>query len=111
MPMETEGMSLPTGIRPVQQTRNTTETTAVTRREGGSSPFAPQTNVSIENSIADMAGVLAKISTNQEGAAEVMPQQIKAMVENIKKARARTALARGGRGAGFSYRPSIRRCA
>ena len=85
MPMETEGMSLPTGIRPVQQTRNTTETTAVTRREGGSSPFAPQTNVSIENSIADMAGVLAKISTNQEGAAEVMPQQIKAMVENIMR--------------------------
>lgn len=82
MPMET---SMPIGIRPVQQTKASSDTAAVTRRDGGSSPFAPQTNVNIENSIADMAGVLAKISSSQDDAVEVMPQQIKEMVENIMR--------------------------
>lgn len=85
MPMETGAASLPTGIRPVQQTRSTSDTAAVTRREGGGSPFTPQTNVSIQNSVADMAGILAKIAANQDEAAEVMPQQIKEMVENVMR--------------------------
>ena len=76
MPMEANPAGLTTSIQPVRRTEGTNSTAGVVRRgDTGSSPFAPQTNVNIKNSIADMAGILSKISTNQEDAVEVMPQQ------------------------------------
>lgn len=79
MPMET---SMPVGIRSVQQTKST-DNTQIVRREGGSAPFTPQTNVSLQNAVNDMAGVLEKIAARQEGAVDAMPDQIKKMVENV----------------------------
>lgn len=79
MPLET---SMPIGVKPVQQTKST-DNTQVVRREGGSAPFTPQTNVSFQNSVNDMAGVLMKIAAHQEGVVEAMPEQIKEMVENV----------------------------
>ena len=66
MAMEANAASMP-AVKPLQRPQSAGNTGAVTRRDGGSSssPFAPQTNVTIRNSIADMAGVLAKISTNE----------------------------------------------
>ena len=79
MPMET---SMPVGIRSVQQTKST-DNTQIVRREGGSAPFTPQTNISLQNAVNDMAGVLEKIAARQEGAVDAMPDQIKKMVENV----------------------------
>ena len=66
MAMEANAASMP-AVKPLQRPQSAGNTGAVSRRDGGSSssPFAPQTNVSIKNSIADMAGVLSKISTNE----------------------------------------------
>ena len=84
MPMEANPAGLTTSIQPVRRTEGTNSTAGVVRRgDTGSSPFAPQTNVNIKNSIADMAGILSKISTNQEDAVEVMPQQIQKLVQNV----------------------------
>lgn len=79
----------PTGmaptIQPVQRPQSTGTTEGVNRRGdgGASSPFSPQTNVTVKNSIADMAGVLAKISTNQEEAVEAMPQQLQKVIQQV----------------------------
>ncbi len=72
-------------IQPVQRPQATGSTESVARRSdsGSSSPFSPQTNVSIKNSIADMAGVLSKISTNQDEAVEAMPQQLQKVIQNV----------------------------
>ena len=79
MAMET---SMPIGVKSVQQTKST-DNTQVVRRDSGSAPFTPQTNVSLQNAVNDMAGVLMKIATHQETAVEAMPEQIKQMVENV----------------------------
>lgn len=79
----------PTGmaptIQPVQRPQSTGSTESVNRRGdgGASSPFSPQTNVTVKNSIADMAGILAKISTNQEEAVEAMPQQLQKVIQQV----------------------------
>ena len=84
MAMEANAASMP-AVKPLQRPQSAGNTGAVTRRDGGSSssPFAPQTNVTIRNSIADMAGVLAKISTNENMTAEEIPQQVQKLVQNV----------------------------
>ena len=86
MPMETNPTALPTNIQPVRRTQETSTTTGVSRRgDDSASPFAPQTNVSLKNSVANMAEVLSKIATQQEDGVELMPQQIQKLVQNILK--------------------------
>ena len=72
-------------IQPVQRPQAANTTEGVARREdgGASSPFSPQTNVSIKNSISDMAGVLAKISANQDEAVEAMPKALQQVIQNV----------------------------
>lgn len=84
MAMEANAASMP-AVKPLQRPQSAGNTGAVSRRDGGSSssPFAPQTNVSIKNSIADMAGVLSKISTNESMAAEEIPQPVQKMIQNV----------------------------
>lgn len=86
MPMETNPTALPTNIQPVRRTPETSTTTGVARRgDDSASPFAPQTNVSLKNSVANMAEVLSKIAAQQEDGVELMPQQIQKLVQNILK--------------------------
>jgi len=86
MPMETNPTALPTNIQPVRRTQETSTTAGVARRgDDSASPFAPQTNVSLKNSVANMAEVLSKIAAQQEDGVELMPQQIQKLVQNILK--------------------------
>ena len=84
MPVETNTAAMPTSIQPVRRPQSSTAANGVARRgDSTGSPFSPQTNVSIKNSIDNMAGVLARISTNQGDAVEAMPQQLKQMIQNV----------------------------
>ncbi|ORU00726.1 hypothetical protein D081_0708 [Anaerovibrio sp. JC8] len=81
-----------TGMTPsVQATERTQETKgdkiSVKRDGGGSagSAFSPRTDVSIKNSIDNMAGVLSKISTHQSEAENAIPNQLKNIIQNIMR--------------------------
>ena len=76
------------GIRPVVRPQSTGSTDGVNRREdgsGSSSAFSPKTNVSIKNAVDDMAGVLAKISSNQAEAVDKMPEDLQKVIQNVLK--------------------------
>ena len=75
------------GIRPVDRPQSTGSTDGVNRREdgSGSSAFSPKTNVSIKNAVDDMAGILAKISSNQAEAVDKMPEDLQKMIQNVMK--------------------------
>ncbi len=84
MAMEANAASMP-AVKPLQRPQSAGNTGVVSRSNEGTagSPFAPQTNVSIKNSIADMAGILAKISSNENLAADEIPQQVQKMIQNV----------------------------
>ncbi len=76
------------GIRPVDRPQSTGSTDGVNRREdgsGSSSAFSPKTNVSIKNAVDDMAGILAKISSNQAEAVDKMPEDLQKVIQNVLK--------------------------
>lgn len=86
MPMEAGSAAMSTTIQPVQRPREEPGTSGTIRREGEpSSPFAPKTNVNIENSVSNMAGILAKISSRQEGSMESLSPQLQKLIDNIMK--------------------------
>lgn len=85
MPVEN---SMNIGIRPASPAQKAGATEGVQRRgdgSGASQAFSPKTNVSIQNAVNDMAGILAKISTNQSESVEAMPETIQKLVQNVMK--------------------------
>ena len=82
MPVESTSI----GIRPVAQPQRNEGTESVkSRGQVGSatSGFSPQTNVSIQNAVSDMAGVLSRIAGAQTEAAEKMPQELQQVIDNV----------------------------
>ena len=76
------------GVRPVDRPQSAGGTEGVSRRgDGGSSSaaFSPKTNVSIQSAVDDMAGILAKISSNQSEAVDKMPQDLQKVIQNVLK--------------------------
>lgn len=85
MPVEN---SMNIGIRPASPAQKAGATEGVQRRgdgSGASQAFSPKTNVSIQNAVNDMAGILAKISSNQSESVEAMPETIQKLVQNVMK--------------------------
>ena len=85
MPMEA---SMNVGIRPVNRPQSAGGTEGISRREdggGSSAAFSPKTNVSIQNAVDDMAGILSKISSNQAEAVDKMPQELQKIIQNVLK--------------------------
>ena len=81
--METTAM--PTGIRPIERPQGP-QTTGVQRRGTPSaSPFAPRTDVSLQNSVADVANLLSKIASTKEDAMEKISPQIQKLIDSIMK--------------------------
>ncbi|WP_040636571.1 hypothetical protein [Mitsuokella sp. oral taxon 131] len=83
MPLETN----PVGIRPVSSPQQTGQTEGVSRKgDGGSSAaFSQRTDVSIQNAVDDMAGILSKISQTEVDAVDKMPQDLQKVIENVMK--------------------------
>ena len=84
MPIETGAVG---GVRPVARPQAPGGIDGVNRRDGESTPsgFRPQTNVSIENAVSDMAGILSKISSEEMETVEKMPQDLQKVIENVMK--------------------------
>ena len=85
MAMET---AMNVGVRPIDRPQSAGGTEGVSRRgDGGSSSaaFSPKTNVSIQSAVDDMAGILAKISSNQSEAVDKMPQDLQKVIQNVLK--------------------------
>ena len=103
--METN-VSSATGIQPSQRT-NTTNKSGIVGRDGGgsSSGFAPRTNVSIANSVNDMAGILSKVSDLKSEMTSAVPKEIQQMIDNIMKS-SFTVEASIGEGVGSSLESS-----
>ena len=81
--METTAM--PTGIRPIERPQGP-QTTGVQRRGTPSaSPFAPRTDVSLQNSVADVANLLSKIASTKEEAMDKISPQIQKLIDSIMK--------------------------
>ncbi len=81
MAMETTAM--PTGIRPIERPQGA-QTTGVQRRGQPSvSPFAPRTDVDLQNSVADVAGLLSKIASAKEDAMDKISPQIQKLIDKI----------------------------
>ena len=85
MAMEANAANAAGSLQRVQRPQTTGSTDAVTRRGDGaaSSPFTKETNVSIRNSIADLASVLGRISQGQEDSVEVLPDQLQKVIRNV----------------------------
>lgn len=83
MPIETSAV----GVRPVARPQAPGAVDGVNRRDSESTPsgFRPQTNVSIENAVNDMAGILSKISTYEAENIEKMPQDLQKVIENVMR--------------------------
>ena len=83
MPLETSAV----GVRPVGRTAAPGGVDQVGRRNGENTPsgFRPQTNVSIENAIDDMAGILSKIASEEVENVEKMPQDLRKVIENVMR--------------------------
>lgn len=83
--METNTASMPTGIRPIERPQGP-QTTGIQRRGGvTTSPFAPRTDVSLQNSVADVANLLSKIASTKEEATDELSPQLQKLVDNIMK--------------------------
>lgn len=83
--METNTASMPTSIRPVERPQGP-QTSGVQRRGGvTTSPFAPRTDVSLQNSVADVAGLLSKIASTKEEAMDQISPQLQKLIDNIMK--------------------------
>lgn len=83
MPMEAGSAAMSTTIQPIQRPREEPGSSNIRREGAATSPFAPKTNVNIQNSVANMAGILAKISSNQEGSMESLSPQLQKLIDNI----------------------------
>ena len=76
------------GIRPVDRPQAPGAAEGVGRRGdggGSSAAFSPKTNVAIQNAVDDMAGVLARIASNQTEAVDKMPADLQKLIQNIMK--------------------------
>lgn len=83
--METNTAPMPTSIRPVERPQGP-QTSGVQRRGGvTTSPFAPRTDVSLQNSVADVAGLLSKIASTKEEAMDQISPQLQKLIDNIMK--------------------------
>lgn len=82
MPMETSAATQVGGIRLIERPGSSQPSS---RTDAVRSPFAPETNVSIRNSISNMAGVLLRISGEAEDLAEGLTPDVQRIVNNIMK--------------------------
>jgi hypothetical protein len=86
MPMEANAAAVST-VMPAAPSRIEGGRTVqgVQERGGGdsSAAFSQRTNVSIETTIDTLADVLSKISGRQQSSVEQMPQELKAVIQNI----------------------------
>ena len=84
MPMEA---SMNVGVRPIERPQAPAVDGVGRRGDGGgsSAAFSPKTNVAIQNAVDDMAGVLAKIASNQTDAVEKMPEDLQQLIKNVMK--------------------------
>ena len=83
--METNTASMPAGIRPIERPQGP-QTTGIQRRGGvTTSPFAPRTDVSLQNSVADVASLLSKIASTKEEATNELSPQLQKLIDNIMK--------------------------
>jgi hypothetical protein len=87
MAMEANAAGL-SNVAPIQKSQPVSNTEKIERRSGdtsGSSPFSPETNVTIKNSIEDMAGILSKVAAMQNTTADEIPQQLQKILQSIMK--------------------------
>ena len=80
--------SMNVGIRPIERPQSPGAAEGIGRRGdggGSSAAFSPKTNVSIQNAVDDMAGILAKIANNQMDAVEKMPADLQKLIQNVMK--------------------------
>lgn len=87
MAMEANAAGL-SNVTPIPKTQPVANTEKIVRRSGdtsGSSPFSPETNVTIKNSIEDMAGILSKVAATQNTTANEIPQQLQKILQSIMK--------------------------
>ena len=83
--MAVETTAMPTGIRPIERPQGP-QTSGIQRRgTPASSPFAPRTDVSLQNSVADVANLLSKIASTKEDAMEKISPQIQKLIDSIMK--------------------------
>ena len=84
MAMETPTTTISNNVQSVQRSPSSGKTDAVGRRgDGNASPFAPQTNVSIQSSIDDMSAILSKLTAQENNSAEEIPQQLQKIIQNV----------------------------
>ncbi|BAL83767.1 hypothetical protein SELR_20590 [Selenomonas ruminantium subsp. lactilytica TAM6421] len=80
--------SMNVGIRPIDRPQAPGAAEGIGRRGdggGSSAAFSPKTNVAIQTAVDDMAGILAKISSNQAEAVEKMPADLQKLIQNVMK--------------------------
>ena len=79
--------SMNVGVRPIERPQAPAVDGVGRRGDGGgsSAAFSPKTNVAIQNAVDDMAGVLAKIASNQTDAVEKMPEDLQQLIKNVMK--------------------------
>ena len=86
MPMEANAATV-SAVMPAAPSRisDGSPVQGVQERGGGdsSAAFSQRTNVSIETAIDTLADVLSKISGRQQSSVEQMPQELKAVIQNI----------------------------
>ena len=79
--METTAM--PTGVRPIDRPQGP-QTSGIQRRGApASSPFAPRTDVSLQNSVSDVANLLSKIASTKDEAMEKISPQVQKLLDSI----------------------------
>lgn len=83
MPMEAGAVGVRPALRP--QAQNNVDDVARKDSDGAADGFRPQTNVAIKNAIDDMAGVLSKITANENKAVTEMPQDLQRVLQNVLK--------------------------
>ena len=85
MAMETNAAGV-NNISPVERTQPISNNSTVSNKKVGdqaSSPFQPQTNVTIENSVADMLNVLSKAATETADGTQKMPAELQKFINNL----------------------------
>jgi len=72
-------------ISPIPQVKPVTQE-PITQKVGDTgarSPFQQQTNVNINNSVEDMAGILAKVASTETMAENQLPQELQKMIQTM----------------------------
>lgn len=84
MSMETSSTTLTPQISTVKGKESSQEISSASRKSvSGTSAFSPQTNVDIKNSVADMAGILSKISQERQTNETSLSPQIQKILNQI----------------------------